>query len=55
MVFDATKLAESDRWLIKGLEEKLIYLIKKYFEISKIGKGRSEYREIKFISGAKGC
>tara|TARA_B110000046_G_scaffold140871_1_gene147472 strand:+ start:7295 stop:7774 length:480 start_codon:yes stop_codon:yes gene_type:complete len=50
LVFDATKLAESDRWLIIGLEEKLMYLIEKYFETSKIGKGRSEYREIKFIS-----
>ena len=50
LVFDATELAESDRWLITGLEDKLMYLIEKYFETSKIGKGRSEYREIKFIS-----
>lgn len=51
LVFDATKLAESDRWLIMGLEVKLMYLIEKYFVTKKkIGKGKSEYREIKFIS-----
>ena len=51
MIFDATKLDESDRWLINGLEVKLIELVEKYFNvISKIGRGKSEYREIEFTT-----
>ena len=51
LIFDATKLDESDRWLINGLEVKLIELVEKYFNIiSKIGRGKSEYREIEFTT-----
>jgi hypothetical protein len=53
LIFDATKLDGSDRWLINGLEVKLIELVEKHFNvISKIGRGKSEYREIEFTSNS---
>ncbi len=49
LIFDASKLEKKDRWLITGLEVKLQWLIKEKFNIlSKIGKGKSEYRQIEF-------
>lgn len=54
LIFDATKLDESDRWLINGLEVKLIELVEKHFNvISKIGGGNSEYREIEFTTDSE--
>jgi hypothetical protein len=49
LIFDASKLEKKHRWLIKDLEVKLHELIKEKFNIlSKIGKGKSEYRQIEF-------
>ena len=49
LLFDATTLPREHRWLITGLEDKLGRLIEEHFEVlGKIGKGKSEYREIRF-------
>ena len=49
LIFNATDLPNEHKWLITGLEEKLIQLITEQFKIiSKIGKGKSEYRQIEF-------
>lgn len=51
LLLDATNFPEEKKWLITGLEDKLVTLIKEKFNvISKIGKGKSEYREIEFNS-----
>ena len=51
LVLDATNLPEDKKWLITGLEDKLTQLIAEKFNIiSKIGKGKSEYRQIEFNS-----
>ena len=51
LILDATNLPEDKKWLITGLEDKLGQLIKEQFNIiSKVGKGKSEYREIEFNS-----
>lgn len=49
LLFDATTLPREHRWLIAGLEDKLLQLLEEHFEVlGKIGKGKSEYREIRF-------
>ena len=49
LILDAQDLPKEHRWLISGLEDKLIELVKEKFKIiRKIGKGKSEYHEIEF-------
>ena len=51
VLMDFTDLKDKDRWIIDELELYLIQLVRENFKIiSKIGKGRSEYREIEFTS-----
>ena len=51
VLMDFTDLKDKDRWVIDELELYLIQLVRENFKIiSKIGKGRSEYREIEFTS-----
>jgi len=49
LILNATHLPVKHRWLITGLEDKMSQLVEDNFKIiSKIGKGRSEYRQIEF-------
>jgi hypothetical protein len=51
VLIDFTVLEDKDRWIINALEAYLMQLVKDNFKIiSKIGKGRSEYREIEFTN-----
>lgn len=51
LILDAHELPLEHRWLITGLEDKLIELVQDKFNIiRKVGKGKSEYREIEFIN-----
>ena len=51
VLIDFTNLEDKDRWIINALEAYLMQLVQENFKIiSKIGKGRSEYREIEFTS-----
>ena len=51
VLIDFTNLEDKDRWIINALEAYLMQLVQENFKIiSKIGKGRSEYREIEFAS-----
>jgi len=51
LILDAQNLPKEHRWLISGLEYKLIELVQQKFKIiRKIGKGKSEYQEIEFTT-----
>jgi hypothetical protein len=51
LILNGENIPPEFRWLITGLEHRLIELIQERFNvIQKIGRGKSEYREIEFTS-----